>query len=156
MASAGLRDQDRLDGASNFGVWKARLSLLLEENGIKDYATIGVVVPTDATQLATYKKEDAKARRIILDGVKDHIVPHISELDTTKKMWDVILNLYQNATTNRKMILREKLKNTRMNQGENVTSYLTRLRLVKDELEAIQDSASDDKLVRIALNEIFK
>ena len=115
MASVGLRDQDRLDGASNFGVWKARLSLLLEENGIKDYATIGVAVPTDATQLATYKKEDAKARRIILDGVKDHIVPHISELDTAKKMWDAILNLYQNATTNRKMILREKLKNTRMN-----------------------------------------
>ena len=112
MASPGLRDQDRLDGASNFGVWKARLSLLLEENGIKDYATIGVVVPTDATPLATYKKEDAKARRIILDGVKDHIVPHISELDTVKKMWDAILNLYQNSTTNRKMILIDKLKNT--------------------------------------------
>ena len=49
MASAGLRDQDRLDGASNFGVWKARLSLLLEENGIKDYASIGLVIPIDAT-----------------------------------------------------------------------------------------------------------
>ena len=51
-------------------------------------------------------------RRIILDGAKDHIVPHISKLDIAKKMWDVILNLYQNATTNRKMIFREKLKNT--------------------------------------------
>ena len=49
MASAGLRDQDRLDGASNFGVWKARISLLLEENGIKNYATIGLVVPIEAT-----------------------------------------------------------------------------------------------------------
>ena len=45
MASASLRDQDRLDGASNFGVWKARISLLLEENGIKDYVTSVVVVP---------------------------------------------------------------------------------------------------------------
>ena len=66
---------------------------MLEENGIKNYATIGLAVPTEATQLSTYKKEDAKARRIILDGVKDHIVPHISELDTAK-MWDAILNLY--------------------------------------------------------------
>ena len=94
MASSSLRDQDRLDGASNFGVWKARLSLLLEENRIKNYATAGLAVPTEATQLATYKKEDAKVRRIILDGVKDHIVPHILELNTIKKMWDVILNLY--------------------------------------------------------------
>ena len=112
MASAGLRDQDRLDGASNFGVWKAWLSLLLEENGIKNYVTIGLAVPIEATQLPTYKKEDAKARRIILDGVKDHIVPHISELDMTMKMWDAILNLYQNAATKKKMILKEKLKKT--------------------------------------------
>ena len=35
MALASLRDQDRLDGASNFSFWKARISLLLEENSIK-------------------------------------------------------------------------------------------------------------------------
>ena len=38
------------------------------------------------------------------------------------------------------MILREKLMNTLMNQGEDVTSYLIRLRLVKDELATIGDS----------------
>ena len=55
-----------------------------------------------------------KARIIILNGVEDHVVPHISDLDTTKKMLDAILNLYQNATSNMKMILREKLKNIMM------------------------------------------
>ena len=34
--------------------------------------------------------------------------------------------------------------------------YLTRLRLVKDELASIGDSLSDDKLVRIALNGFTK
>ena len=84
----------------------------MEENGIKDYVISVVVVTIDATHIATYKKDDAKAGRIILDGVKDHIVPHILELDTTKKMWDAILNLYQNAATKKKMILKEKLKKT--------------------------------------------
>ena len=100
-----------MDGALNFGVWKAKLSLLLEENGIKDYVTNFVFVPIDVIQLATYKKGDAKVRRIILDGFKDHIVPNISELETMKKMWDAILSMYQNATSKRKMILKEKLKN---------------------------------------------
>ncbi len=58
--------------------------LLLEEDGIKDYITTIVDIPIDATQLATYK-DIAKVRRIILDGVKHHIVPHISELDIVKK-----------------------------------------------------------------------
>ena len=83
-----------MDGASNFGVWKDKISLVLEENGIKDYVTSVIVVPTDTTQLATYKKDDAKVRLIILDSIKDYIVPHILEFDTWKKMWDVILNLY--------------------------------------------------------------
>lgn len=109
-------------------------NLLLEENGIKEYVTSVVAIPIDPTQLLAYMKEDAKARMLILDGVKDHIIPHMTKLDTTK-MCDVILNLYQNATTNQKLILREKLRNTQMNKGEDVTSYLTRLRLVKDELE---------------------
>ena len=96
---------------------------MLEENGIKDYAISVVLVPMDAT----YKKDNAKVRRIILDCIKNHIVPHISKLDTTNKMWDAILNLYQNATTNWKLILREMLKNTWMHKGEDVTSYLTEI-----------------------------
>ena len=94
--------------------------------------------------------------RIILDGVKDHIVTHIVELDTMKKMWDAIFNLYENATTNRKMTLRDKLKNTQMNKEEDVTSYLSRLKLFKDELVVVGNSSSDNDLVRITLNVFTK
>ena len=65
-------------------------------------------------------------------------------------MWDDITNLYQNATTNKKLILKEKLKNTLMNKGEDVTSYFTRIRHVNDELAVIGDIPSDDELVHIA------
>ena len=54
------------------------------------------------------------------------------------------------------MILREMLKNTQMNQGEDAASYLTRLRLVKDELAIVGDSPNDDELVRITLNGFIK
>ena len=37
MASARLRDQDRLDGASNYVIWKARISCLLVEHDLKAY-----------------------------------------------------------------------------------------------------------------------
>ena len=54
------------------------------------------------------------------------------------------------------MILKEKLKNTQVNQGEDITSYLTRLRLVKHKLATIGDNPSDDELVQIALNGFTK
>ena len=38
MAVNGLRDQDRLDGASNFVVWKSRILSILDKNRLKDFA----------------------------------------------------------------------------------------------------------------------
>ena len=81
----GLRVEDRLEGATNFSPWKARISLILEENEqwdiVHSTTTNPVVVPVDATYKATFMKRDVKARRVILDAVKDHVIPHISAKD---------------------------------------------------------------------------
>ena len=45
-----------------------------------------VVVPTDPDQNKKYKSDMEKAKRLILDGVKDHIVLHISGKNTTKEI----------------------------------------------------------------------
>ena len=83
--ATGLRLEDRLDGARNFVPWKARLVLILEENElwnevVHNTTTIPIGVPssTDAAALTAFNKKDIKARRIILDVVKDHVIPHIS------------------------------------------------------------------------------
>jgi len=54
------------------------MSFLLDEFGLKEYATKVIVIPTNPQQLATYKKENAKAIRIILDEVNNNIVPRIA------------------------------------------------------------------------------
>jgi hypothetical protein len=38
MSISGIRFEDRLDGASNFGIWKERILLSLEEYGLKEFA----------------------------------------------------------------------------------------------------------------------
>jgi len=52
---------------------------VLMENGIWEFADQKITPPTDATQLADHNKKDVKdERRIILDAVKDHVIPHLS------------------------------------------------------------------------------
>jgi hypothetical protein len=65
---------------------------------------------------------------IILDGVKDHLIPHLTGKATTWYMWGALETLFQNKNENRKMVLREKLREIKMTGSENVTSYLTRIR----------------------------
>ena len=48
----GLSVEDRLDEVSNYGSWKPRVLLNLEENEVKDFSLIVVPVPDDAAQQA--------------------------------------------------------------------------------------------------------
>lgn len=64
--------------------------------------------------LKAYKKDMAKAKRLILDGVRDHIVSHIVGKGTTKEMWDALATLYQGSSKQRNMFLEEKMRRTRM------------------------------------------
>ena len=114
--------KDRLEGAANFSPWNARISLIIEENELWDIVhgttTNPVLVPADATDKAAFMKKDVKARRVILDAVKDHVIPHISAKDHAFEMWTALTNLYQSSYENMKMVLREKLKGVRMGKGE--------------------------------------
>jgi hypothetical protein len=46
--------------------------------------------------------------------------------------------LFQSKNENLKMVLREKLKDTKMTGSDTVTTYLTQIRQVRDELAAIR------------------
>ena len=94
MVSIRLRVEDKLDGGVNWTPWRARIVLLLEEYVLWEIVEIVVVVPTNLVSLAEFKKKNIKAKRIILDSVKDHIIPHVSGRDFAYQMWESLNNLY--------------------------------------------------------------
>ena len=72
--------EDRLDGSSNFNNWKARVIAIFEEHDIDHYVTMVVAKPTSNAGRASFKRNQAKARRIIYDSVKEHIMSIITPL----------------------------------------------------------------------------
>ena len=98
MASSGLCDHDQLEGASNYVIWKARISFLLDEHDLKHFINSAQAESVDEAPLRAFKKNMAKAKQLILDGVKDHIVSHISSKGTSKKKWDGLETLCQGSS----------------------------------------------------------
>jgi hypothetical protein len=92
--ATGLRFEDRLDEAMNFSPWKERIALMLEENEIWDIVEKTQVVPTDTVLLVTFTKKNVKAKRMLLDAVKDHIIPHVSGKKNAYEMWEALIKLY--------------------------------------------------------------
>jgi hypothetical protein len=104
--------------------------LVLMGNDIWEFSNSIVAPPADPKDRAAHKLKDMKARRIILDGVKYHLIPHLSGKTTVKDMWEALKSLFQSKNENRKIVLREKLKDTKMTRSDTVTTYLTWIRQV--------------------------
>jgi hypothetical protein len=121
-----LKIEDKLEGATNFRGWKARFLLLLEENDLKEYVEGVVASPTNPYELSVHKKE-VKAKRVLLESVKDHLIPHIFKKKFAKEMYDALVGLYQNENTGRKLHLKHQLQVVKMSSEDTVVDYLMKI-----------------------------
>ena len=122
MAPHGIRDQVRLDGLSNFAIWRARILVVMEAYDLREHAEKVLATPTYAKLLEKHNEASTHAKRFIMDGVKDHVVPHIAEKAMTHEMWEALTTLYQGRSVQRKMLLENQLRLFMMAKGESQLS----------------------------------
>jgi hypothetical protein len=108
--------------------------------------------PEDAVEKAKHQKDSIRAQRIIGDSIKDHLIPYVSSKETLKEMFDALRKLYEGNNINRKMNLRTQLKNTKMQKGEMIQEYFSRISEIKEQLKAIGDTIDEDEFVITTLN----
>ena len=99
-----------LDGSSNYISWKENMEAVLEDNGLKEFIDSNVPKPrsSDAALLGAWQKKTAKTRRILLEGVKDHIVSSLHGKATPLLMWKALTDLFQIRSDQRKFALKPK------------------------------------------------
>ena len=127
MAPHGLRDQDRLEGLSNFSVWKVRILIVLEAYTLRDHAEQTLAMPTDVDLLRKHREAAGHAKQLIMDSIKDHIVPHIAEKRTANEMRKALTSLYEGKSIQRKMLLEAQMRSFMMTKGEDIEHFLFRL-----------------------------
>ena len=66
---------ENLEGANNFRAWKYRISLVLEENELDSYINGEVPIPEGDEAKALHKNKLVMDKRIIVDSIKDNIIP---------------------------------------------------------------------------------
>jgi hypothetical protein len=112
--SASVKLVYKLEGVENFRPWKYRIVLILEENDLVRFVKEEVSEPADAAEKAKHQNDIIRAKRIIADSIKHHLIPYVSSKKTLKEMFDALNKLYEGNNINQKMNLRTQLKNTRM------------------------------------------
>ena len=61
-SSISIRVEDRLEGATNFNVWKLCITNILQEHDLEQYVTIVVEEPTNNIGRMAFRKSQAKAK----------------------------------------------------------------------------------------------
>ena len=78
MMAPGTKLEDKLEGIENFLAWKYRIGLILKENGIDKYIKDEVAEPKEYEAKEKHEKDLIKEMRIIVDSIKDHLIPQVS------------------------------------------------------------------------------
>jgi hypothetical protein len=142
-----MKFEKKLDGASNFRAWKTRIDLILAKNKVLDIVKGKIVKPEfeegkekepqNVAAMEKFKDVDINAMTIIVDSIKDHLIPCISHLDSSKKMYDALTNLFSVRNIGQVMSLKNELRDMKMNDDDNITSYFVRISQLRDQLQAI-------------------
>ena len=86
---------------------------------------------------ALHKKILVKAKNMIVDSITYQLVQQVSSLKTPK-MFDSLINLFEDKNLNQKMALRKQLKNVKIQNAEH--------------LEAVEEEEENAEVVIATLN----
>ena len=67
-------------------------------------------------------------------------------------MFDALTKLFKGKNINRKMTLRNQLKNVKIQNAETIQSYFTRVSQIKEQLESVEESVEEGEIVMTTLN----
>jgi hypothetical protein len=161
-----MKFENKLDGASNFRAWKTRINLILAKNKVLDIVKGKIMKlefeegeekePQNVAAMEKFKDVDINAMSIIVDYIKDHLIPYISHIDSSKKMYDAPTNLFSVRNIGQVMSLNNELRDMKMNEDDSITSYFVRISHLRDQLQTIEEIISEKELVNIVLNGLPK
>ena len=89
------KESNKLVGVSNFLAWKKMIDLNLIENEVMEHVKGSITKPPkeDSQALARYMKGEVRAQRILIESIKDLLIPYVSKLKTSKEIYDKLVEL---------------------------------------------------------------
>lgn len=134
-----MKGENKLEGSSNYRAWKKSIDLILEKHKVLNLIQGKVKKPTDEAEKEKFRETTILSMNLIVDGVKDNLIPYISNIDSAKEMYEALSKLF----TSKNIGLIEKLKNElrtiKMMKYGTVSSYFVRISRIRDERQAIDE-----------------
>lgn len=89
-----MKIENKWEGATNYRASKKRIDLILTKHKLLYFVLGKVKEPKNEVGKEIYKETNILAMNLIIDGVKDNIIPYISNIDITKGIYESLSKLF--------------------------------------------------------------
>ena len=123
-------------GTNNFLAWKKRTDLLFKKNELLEHVKENITIPAkEQTQaLAKYNKDETRAQRILIEAIKDSLIPYVSKFETSKEIYDKLVELFSISTTKEVISLRNELYKMKIT-NEGIAPDFMKISEMRDQLQ---------------------
>ena len=95
--------ENKIGGVDNLQAWQYKIYLILEENDLDKYISREVPAPERDEIKAIHKNNLVNAKRIIANSIKDHLIPHVSSLNTPQEVSNSLTDYFKGNKINQNM-----------------------------------------------------
>ena len=144
---------------SNYFAYKFRLTRLLTERKLMGVVDGSEPKPKDPDAsdkdkeaaakkaVADWEEKDNKAFTIISLTIKDDQIGHIQGCRTAKEAWDKLSAVHEGIGVAGKMILRQRLASSRMEEGKRLQEHIDYFKGIASQMKSLGDTITDEELV---------
>ena len=146
--------EDKLREKADYHGWKMSIDLTLEDQGVLDHVRGNIVEPSSNASAAAWNKwknGEVKTKKIIRDSINKCLVAYISDLDTSKEIYDRLVSLFKVNDANQVLFLRNKLRKIKKGKDESMQAYFLRITEIKNDLLSIWETITDREMTLTTL-----
>jgi len=93
--------------------------------------------PINNTGKEKFRETEISAMNLIVDGVKDNLIPYISNIDFAQERYKALSKLFTIKNIGQIASLKNELRTIKMTRDNTVSLYFVRISRIRDELQAI-------------------
>ena len=106
--------------------------LILEEHDLEGYIKDEVKEPEEEETKSKHKKDMIEVKRIIVNSIKDQLIPQEFSKNTQKEIFDTLTSMFEGKNINIRMILKNQLKGVNIEKEETMQLYFSRVSHIKE------------------------
>lgn len=144
---------DKFIEPSQWMVWKFQVRVNLMASEIMDYVDGTKTKPNNEADenhvknLAEWKKNDARAQKIMVNSCGSKVLIHLCNCKTSKEMWDKLHSVYEHTNDAAKQLLQEKYHAYKKDPAHDIATHISTLQSMVQNLTAVGVTIDDNALI---------